>query len=320
MKNILITGGAGFIGSHLAEYLLEKNKNVVIFDNLSTGLYENISHLEENKNFKFNFGDIHEIEKLEPLIKEADFVFHLAAAVGVKFIIENPIKSITTNVRGTENVLLLSNKFKKPVYIASSSEVYGKNSNLPLSEDDDRVLGPTSISRWSYSCSKSIDEFLALAYYHEKKLPVIIGRFFNTCGPRQIGEYGMVIPRFVKQALLDLPLFIHGDGSQVRCFTHVFDTVEAMGRLFNDEKCFGQTFNIGSSYPVTILELAQKILEKTNSKSPLEFIPYEKVYGKNFQDMAKRQPDNRKLKEFTDFDFRYSVDDIIDDVVAYFKG
>jgi len=317
---VLLTGGAGFIGSHLCEYMLNKGDEVVIIDNLSTGRYENIKHLEDNRDFTFIFGDILD-KKIYSDNKDSDLdiIIHLAAAVGVKYIIQNPVKSIKTNVEGTENILEFAHSENIPVFMASTSEVYGKNTEIPLKEDDDRVSGSTGISRWSYACSKALDEFLSLAYYHEKKLPVIIGRFFNTCGPRQLGDYGMVIPKFVRHALLDMPIPVYGDGSQIRCFTHVKDVVKAIYKLINKKECYGQVFNIGSDTPITISELAELIIKLTGSSSGIEYIPYDKVYGKNFEDMLIRQPSLEKVKKCIGFEYKADIKDILNDVIKYMK-
>ncbi|PLX15816.1 MAG: nucleoside-diphosphate sugar epimerase [Candidatus Muiribacterium halophilum] len=316
----LITGGAGFIGSHLCEYMLCKGDEVIVIDNLSTGRHENIKKFEENKEFTFIFGDILDKKSFDdPSLYDIDIIIHLAAAVGVKYIIENPVKSIKTNVKGTEIILEFANSKNIPVFIASTSEVYGKNTHIPLKEDDDRVSGSTGVSRWSYACSKALDEFLSLAYYHEKKLPVIIGRFFNTCGPRQLGDYGMVIPKFVRNALLDLPIPIYGDGSQIRCFTHVKDVIKAIYSLINKKECYGQVFNIGSDIPITISELATLIINLTDSKSEIEYIPYNKVYGKNFEDMMVRQPSLEKIKKYIGFEYKADIKNILNDIIKHMK-
>jgi UDP-glucose 4-epimerase len=286
----LITGGAGFIGSHLAERLLEDGNEVDAIDNLSTGSLSNIEAFENRPGFEFVEGDVRDAGLLGPLIEKSDMVFHLAAAVGVKLIAEDPVHTIETNISGTELVLDISNKFGKKTLIASSSEVYGKNEAVPFKEDDDIVLGSTSLSRWSYACSKAIDEFLGLAFYQQYGLNVVIGRFFNTVGPRQTGQYGMVVPRFVRSALNNEPLTIYGTGGQTRCFTYVGDLVEAVIGLMNCEQAAGKVYNIGSSEEISIEELADRIIEITGSKSQKQFVPIEVAYGRPIEDMMRRVP------------------------------
>ncbi len=286
----LITGGAGFIGSHLAERLLKDGNEVFVIDNLSTGSLSNIEALKNHPGFEFIEGDVRDAGLMEPLIEKSDMIFHLAAAVGVKLIAEDPVHTIETNISGTELVLDISNKFGKKVLIASSSEVYGKNEAVPFKEDDDIVLGSTSLSRWSYACSKAIDEFLGLAFYQQYGLNVVIGRFFNTVGPRQTGQYGMVVPRLVRSALNNEPLTIYGTGRQTRCFTYVGDLVEAVIGLMNCEQAAGKVYNIGSSEEISIEELADRIIEVTGSKSDKQFIPIEVAYGRPIEDMMRRVP------------------------------
>jgi UDP-glucose 4-epimerase len=286
----LITGGAGFIGSHLAERLLEDGNEVDAIDNLSTGSLSNIEAFENRPGFEFVEGDVRDAGLLGPLIEKSDMVFHLAAAVGVKLIAEDPVHTIETNISGTELVLDISNKFGKKTLIASSSEVYGKNEAVPFKEDDDIVLGSTSLSRWSYACSKAIDEFLGLAFYQQYGLNVVIGRFFNTVGPRQTGQYGMVVPRFVRSALNNEPLTIYGTGGQTRCFTYVGDLVGAVIGLMNCERAAGKVYNIGSSEEISIEELADRIIEITDSKSQKQFVPIEVAYGRPIEDMMRRVP------------------------------
>lgn len=320
--NALITGGAGFIGSHLAHALIKKRNEVYVIDNLSTGSIQNIKDLMQYKNFHFSMDTILNKALMKKLIEKVDIIYHLAAAVGVKYIIDNPLDSIRINVTGTEIVLELANELgKKKVVIASTSEIYGKNMSHKSSfkESDDRLLGPTTITRWSYSCTKALDEFLSLAYYREKKLPVVIVRFFNICGPGQTGRYGMVIPRFVKAALLNQPITIYGDGRQTRSFTHVDDAVSAVTRLANDKKCVGEIFNLGNPNSISIEELAVKIKRLTGSKSTIVHIPYDRAYEKGFEDMRHRKPDIGKLKKFINFEPHYSIDDILKDVIGYFK-
>lgn len=319
----LITGGAGFIGSHLAEELLKGRNKVVIIDNLSTGSMENIKHLKENKHFKYYIGNVTDEKLMSKLVKECDVIYHLAAAVGVKYIIDNPLKSITTNVEGTGIVLALANKFgKKKTLIASTSETYGKNMDRKRAfrETDDSVLGPSTILRWSYACTKKLDEFLALAYFKEKKLPIVIVRLFNTCGPRQTGRYGMVVPRFIKQALSGRPITVYGDGTQTRCFTYVKDVVKALVDLMNRKKAVGEVFNLGNPNAISINELAKRVKRLTSSKSKIEHIPYEKAYEKGFEDMMHRHPDITKIKRYINFTSKTDVDGIIIKTIEYFKG
>ncbi|MCK4437280.1 GDP-mannose 4,6-dehydratase [bacterium] len=315
----LITGGAGFIGSHLCEELLRRGDEVTVIDDLSTGRRKNIKHLESNKNFKFVEGTILNYELMKGLVDECDIVYHLAAAVGVKFIIDHPLKSMQINVRGTENVLELASKDKKKVLLASSSEIYGKKENGLFKEEDDRVLGTTTISRWSYSCTKALDEFLALAYYREKRLPVVIVRLFNICGPRQTGRYGMVIPRFIEQALSGEPITIYGDGKQTRSFTYVADVVKAMTELTNHPKAVGEIFNLGSGEGITICELAKKIRELTNSRSEIVYIPYEKAYQEGFEDMRHRVPDISKAGNLIGYWPQMKLDDMLKKIIQSVK-
>ncbi|MCD4817881.1 MAG: GDP-mannose 4,6-dehydratase [Candidatus Cloacimonetes bacterium] len=316
---ILITGGAGFIGSHLAEKLLNDGHEISIIDNLSTGKFSNIRHLIKLQNFKYTIDSILNKEVLEPLVKSSDQIYHLAAAVGVKFIIDNPLLSLTTNIAGTENILEFSNKYKKKVLIASTSEIYGKSDKVPFKEDDDRLLGSTYISRWSYSTAKAVDEFLSLAYFREKKLPVTIVRCFNTVGPRQTGQYGMVIPKFVKSALLNHPITIFGDGKQSRCFTYVDDVVNGMIKLMNNKQAEGEIFNIGSSQEITIEELAKKIKKLTFSKSKIEYIKYEDAYEEGFEDMLRRAPDLSKINKLIGYKPTTKLDKILEKVIDYFE-
>ena len=319
MKN-LITGGAGFIGSHLAEKLLENGEEVVIVDDLSTGSKDNIKHLLSNPKLSCHFDTIINEKLMAGLIKNCDCVYHLAAAVGVKYIIDNPLESIRTNVRGTEIVLKLASSFGgKKVILASTSEIYGKDrpGKHTFKENDDRVLGPTTTSRWSYSCTKALDEFLALAYWREKKLPIVILRFFNTCGPRQTGRYGMVVPRFVKQALSNDPIIIYDDGKQTRCFTDVMDAVKAVIILAKTKKAVGEVFNIGNpDNNITINALAKKIKAMTKSKSRIRHVSYEKAYHKGFEDMRHRGPDISKLKKVTGFSPEIDIGQMLKSVVV----
>jgi UDP-glucose 4-epimerase len=318
-KKVLITGGAGFIGSHLAERLLKEGTEVYIIDDLSTGSIDNIKHLLAHPNFHYKIDTIMDYLLMKDLIDIVDEIYHLAAAVGVKYVIENPLHSLNINVRGTEIILELANKDKKKVFIASTSEVYGKQTQFPLSETSNSVIGNTTISRWGYAASKMLDEFLSLAYFREKKLPIIIGRFFNVCGPRQSASYGMVIPRFVKQALLGNPLTVYGSGKQSRCFGHVSDVINGMIKLMQNEKSIGQIFNIGSDEEITIEDLAKKVKKLTHSESEIEYIPYDKAYEKGFEDMERRVPDLSKIKNFIGYSPQKSLDDIINEVIEYFK-
>ena len=291
----LITGGAGFIGSHLAERLLKDGYDVATVDNLSTGSLKNIEGFKKHRRFNFVEGDILNAALMETLVEQCDIVFHLAAAVGVKLIADRPVHTIETNIGGTEVVLDVVNKFKRKILIASTSEVYGKSEAVPFHEDDDLVLGSTSLSRWSYACSKAIDEFLGLAFYQQYDLPVVIGRFFNTIGPRQTGLYGMVVPRFVGRALKNEPLQIYGTGQQRRCFCYVGDLIDAVINLMNCPQAAGRVYNIGSTEEITIEALADKIIEMTGSKSKKEFIPYETAYGKPIDDMMRRMPSLERI-------------------------
>ena len=315
----LITGGAGFIGSHLAERLLEKNERVVLLDNLSTGSMENIRHLKGSKNLEYHLDGIENKQLLAELVDDADVIVHLAAAVGVKLIVESPVRTIQTNVNGTELVLQAASKKKKLVLLASTSEVYGKNIQVPFHEDADLVLGPTTKGRWSYAASKALDEFLALSYWKEKKLPVIVARFFNTVGPRQTGRYGMVLPNFVQRALKNEPVEVYGDGKQSRCFCDVRDTVEALLRLFPLERAIGEVINIGNTEEVTIENLAKMVTQRTASSSPIHYISYDKAYEPGFEDMMRRVPCVDKLHSLTGFRPQTSLVDIIDRVVTYYR-
>jgi len=307
----LITGGAGFIGSHLAQRLLEDGHQVAVVDNLSTGSLENIETFKERASFELVTGDIRNVELMEPLVERCDMVFHLAAAVGVRLIAEDPVHTIETNIGGTEIVLDIANKFSKKIFIASSSEVYGKSEAVPFREEDDIVLGSTSISRWAYACSKAIDEFLGLAFYQQYGLSVVIGRFFNTIGPRQTGQYGMVVPRFVQRALKDEPIQICGTGKQTRCFCYVADLVEAVIKLMNCEHAAGKVYNIGSSEEISIEELADKIIKMTGSKSQKRFVPYEFVYGRPIDDMMRRVPNLERIKETVGWESKTSLDETL---------
>ena len=293
----LITGGAGFIGSHLSEALLARGDEVFVLDDLSTGSITNIAHLKQNPRFHYTIDTVMNRHVTAELIDAVDTVFHLAAAVGVKLIVESPVRTIETNIQATEIVLGLANKKKRPVFVASTSEVYGKSQDIPFREDGDLVMGATDKGRWSYACSKAIDEFLAIAYWKEKKLPTVCARLFNTVGPRQTGQYGMVIPNFVKQALAGKPITIYGDGLQTRCFGHVKDCVRALVALMQTDASYGHVFNIGNHEEVSILDLAKKIKELTGSSSEIVFIPYDQAYEAGFEDMRRRVPDASKIKK-----------------------
>ena len=315
----LITGGAGFIGSHLSERLLENGHSVLILDNLSTGSIDNIAHLKGRQEFEYFIDTVNNEPLLAELIDRSDVVFHFAAAVGVKLIVEQPVHTIETNVHGTEVVLKNANKKKKLVVIASTSEVYGKSNDVPFREDSDLVLGPTPKHRWAYACSKAIDEFLALAYWKERKLPVIIVRFFNTVGPRQTGQYGMVIPNLVRQALAGEPITVFGDGTQSRAFTHVSDVVGALLKLVAEPKAIGQVINIGTTQEITILQLAERIRELSGSPSPIRFVPYDQAYESGFEDMPRRVPDLTRVRALIGYEPKNGLDDILEQVIDYFR-
>jgi UDP-glucose 4-epimerase len=311
----LITGGAGFIGSHLAERLLDSGHEVLALDNLSTGSIENIAHLKTRNGFSYAIDSITNESLLAEMIDRSDVVFHLAAAVGVKLIVERPVHTIETNVHGTEIVLKHANKKNKLVFIASTSEVYGKSADIPFKETADLVLGPTSKHRWAYACSKLIDEFLALAYWKEKKLPVVIVRLFNTVGPRQTGQYGMVLPTFVRQALAHQPITVFGDGTQSRSFTYVGDVVDALIKLAQEPRAVGEVFNIGSTAEVTIRDLAQRVKTLSGSGSPIHYVPYEQAYEAGFEDMPRRNPDISKIHKLIGYEPKQSLNDIIRRVI-----
>ena len=315
----LITGGAGFVGSHLSELLLEQGHEVFILDNLSTGSFENIAHLKNHPAFHYTIDSVDNEPLLAELVDQGDVVFHLAAAVGVKLIVEQPVHTIETNVRGTEVVLKHANKKKKLVLVASTSEVYGKSTAVPFSEDADLVLGPTPKHRWAYACSKAIDEFLALAYWKEKKLPVVIARLFNTVGPRQTGQYGMVIPTFVQQALAGRPITVYGDGTQTRSFTYVGDVVGALARLAVEPRAIGRVFNIGNAHEITIRDLAERVKALAGSPSPIVTIPYEQAYEEGFEDMPRRVPDTTRLRELIGYEPKVQLDEILARVIEYFQ-
>jgi UDP-glucose 4-epimerase len=314
---VLVTGGAGFIGSHLAEALLERGDEVFVLDDLSTGSIDNIEHLKESPRFHYTIDNVTNEPVTAEQVDRVDVVVHLAAAVGVRLIVESPVHTIETNVHGTETVLKLANKKKKRVLLASTSEVYGKSTDFPFREDADLVMGATVKGRWSYACSKAIDEFLGLAYYKEKKLPVVVVRLFNTVGPRQTGRYGMVIPNFVRQALAAQPITVYGDGSQSRCFTDVSDVVGALVGLLDHEGAVGEVFNVGSQQEITILELAEKVKAMTESESEIVLVPYDQAYEEGFEDMPRRVPDIGKLAKLIGYAPKVSLDRILERVIEH---
>lgn len=317
---VLITGGAGFIGSHLSDAYLERGDEVFVIDDLSTGSIENIAHLRKHGRFHYMIDSVHNQPVLAELVDQCDVIFHLAAAVGVKLIVESPVRTIETNVRGTEVVLAQANKKKKKVLVASTSEVYGLSDQVPFREDGNLVMGATTKGRWSYACSKAIDEFLALAYWREKKLPTVVVRLFNTVGPRQTGQYGMVIPTFVKQALAGRPITVYGTGEQTRCFGYVGDVVSALIKLMDDPAAVGQVFNIGSNEEISIIELAERIRELTKSDSEIVLVPYSEAYEEGFEDMPRRVPDISKISAQVGFRPEIKLDKILESVIAYYSG
>jgi UDP-glucose 4-epimerase len=317
---VLITGGAGFIGSHLADAYLQRGDEVLIIDDLSTGTIENIRHLKNNPRFQYTIDSVHNQPVTAELVDQCDVVVHLAAAVGVKLIVESPVRTIETNVKGTEVILSLANKKQKRVLVASTSEVYGLSTDVPFKEDGNLVMGATTKGRWSYACSKAIDEFLALAYWREKKLPTTIVRLFNTVGPRQTGRYGMVIPTFVKQALAGRPITVYGNGKQTRCFGYVGDVVGALIKLMDHADSVGQVYNIGSTEEISIVKLAEKVKELTNSDSEIVFVPYDEAYEEGFEDMPRRVPDTSKIKQLVGFQPKMKLDGILQSVIDYHSG
>jgi nucleoside-diphosphate-sugar epimerase len=316
---VLITGGAGFIGSHLAEAHLRRGDEVYIIDDLSTGSMENIRRIKGLSKFQYHLDSVTNHHLMAELVDLCDAVYHLAAAVGVRLIVESPVKTIETNIRGTEVVLHHAAKKRKRVLITSTSEVYGKRDRVPFSEDDDLVMGATDKGRWSYACSKAIDEFLAIAYWKEKKVPTVIARLFNTVGPRQTGRYGMVIPNFVRQALKGEDITVYGDGSQSRCFTHVSDVVGALIRLIESQKAVGEVYNIGSDREVTVLELAERVKSLTGSDSKIVFVPYDQAYEEGFEDMLRRVPDLSKIHNLIDYQPTFELDKILESVIDYHR-
>ena len=316
---ILVTGGAGFIGSHLSEALMAQGEDVWVIDNLSTGRLENLEAILKHPHLHLVVDTIMNEEVMDETIRTVDQIYHLAAAVGVRLIMDKPLETIETNVRGTETVLKIANKHKKKVLLASTSEIYGNHVEHTLSEDDNRILGSVRKRRWAYASSKTVDEFLALAYSLEKKLPVVIARLFNTVGPRQVGQYGMVIPNFVQAALLGKPIRVFGDGEQSRSFNHVSDTVSALIGLMNEPKAEGDVFNVGNGEEITIAELARRIKEITRSPSPIEFVPYEEAYGIGFEDMKRRTPNIDKIASVIGYQPKMSLEETLQSVIDYFK-
>jgi UDP-glucose 4-epimerase len=319
MTHALITGGAGFIGSHLSETLLAKGYEVTVIDDLSTGRFENIVHLTDNPNFHFAIETISDIHVMDRLVSECDLIFHLAAAVGVSLIVSRPIHTIETNVIGTNIVLQTARRYRKKVMLASTSEIYGKSNKAPFAEDDDRIQGSTTRSRWSYATSKALDEFLALAYHKEVDLPVVIFRLFNTVGPRQRGQYGMVIPRFVRWALAGEAIQVYGDGHQTRCFANVSDVVSAITLLAESDSALGEVFNVGTQEEVTIYELAQRVKVRAGSASEIVTVPYDEAYEEGFEDMRRRQPDTAKIRRVIGWEPQKNLDQTLDEIIAYFR-
>ncbi|MCY7346965.1 MAG: GDP-mannose 4,6-dehydratase [Pyrinomonadaceae bacterium] len=316
---ILITGGAGFVGSHLADKLHGEGHDITVIDNLSTGSYQNVAHLEGQERFRFIIETVLNESLMEELIRETDRVFHMASAVGVKLIMEHPVKTIETIFRGTDVVLGSCARYRKRVLIPSTSEVYGKSSEVPFAEDNDILKGSTSKHRWAYACAKELDEFLALAHFKETRLPVAVVRLFNTVGPRQTGQYGMVVPNFVKAAVRNEPLIVHGDGGQSRCFGHVLDVVGALAKTLETPECFGQVMNIGNAEEVTIKQLAEKAIALTGSRSEIKYIPYEEAYGEGFEDMRRRVPSLEKAARLIGYQPTRTLNEIINDVAQQFR-
>jgi len=317
---VLITGGAGFIGSHLSDLYIARGDEVFCIDDLSTGSIDNIAHLKGNARYHYTIDTVHNQPVVAELIDQCDVVFHLAAAVGVKLIVESPVRTIETNVKGTEVVLAQANKKKKKVLVASTSEVYGLSNDVPFREDGNLVMGATTKGRWSYACSKAIDEFLALAYWREKKLPTVVVRLFNTVGPRQTGQYGMVIPTFVKQALAGRPITVYGTGEQTRCFGFVRDVVGALVNLMDRDESVGEVFNIGSNEEVSIMELARRVRELTGSDSEIVTVPYDEAYEEGFEDMPRRVPDITKVNKLVGFRPTVTLDEVLQSVIEYYSG
>ena len=315
MTKYLLTGGAGFIGHHLTEVLLARGDDVVAVDNLSTGRWDNVAPFEDHEGYRFVHGSVLDELAVDELVHEADVVVHLAAAVGVKLIVDQPLRSLITNLRGSETVLEAAHRYRRKVLVASTSEVYGKNDTGPLKETSDRVLGPPSVSRWSYSAAKGIDEALAFAYHKERGLPAVVVRFFNTVGPGQSPSYGMVIPRLVQQALAGDPITVYGDGLQTRCFCHVRDSVAAVVGLLDDERAVGDVFNVGANHEISMLDLARNVVERTGSPSEIVLVPYEQAYAAGFEDMRRRVPDTSKINALTGWKPTRTLDDILDETI-----
>jgi UDP-glucose 4-epimerase len=316
---ILITGGAGFVGSHLADKLISQGHQITVIDDLSTGRYSNIAHLEDTPNFRLIIDTVLNERLMEELIRETDRVYHMASAVGVKLIMEKPVRTIETIFRGTDVVLGYCSRYRKRVLIPSTSEVYGKGASVPFKEDDDLLTGATDKHRWAYACAKTLDEFLALAHWKETRLPVVVVRLFNTVGPRQTGQYGMVVPRFVQSAAKNEPIDVHGDGTQTRCFGHVADVVDGLSRLLESPHCFGQVINLGNDEEVSIKDLAEKAIAMTGSKSEIRYVSYDEAYGEGFEDMRRRVPNLEKAKRLIGYRPTRSLSDIINDVAAAFR-
>lgn len=313
----LVTGGAGFIGGHLIERLLEQGDSVLALDDLSTGRYENVAELESDPRFELRVASVTDQRVVEACVQECRAVFHLASAVGVRLVVEEPVKTIETIVNGTDVVLRACARYRRPILITSTSEVYGKGMKVPFSEGDDCVLGPTTTRRWAYACAKAVDEFLALAFWHQSRLPVVVARLFNTVGPRQTGHYGMVIPRFVEQALAGEPITVYGDGTQTRCFGHVADVVSALVQLIVHPKARGDVFNIGNDQEVTILALAERVRAATGSTAPIRLVPYHEAYTEGFEDMKRRVPDLTKIRRLIGYEPTRDLDKILADVIAH---
>lgn len=316
--NVLITGGAGFIGSHLAEFYLNRGEEVSILDNLSTGSWDNIASFEDNPHFRAMVGSILDEPLVDKMVEKCDVIFHLAAAVGVELVVKKPLESLTTNIKGSEIVIEMAYRYHKKILITSTSEIYGKNTNGPLKETDDRILGSPLKSRWGYSTAKAVDEMLAYIYWTQKGLPSVIVRLFNTVGPRQTGSYGMVIPRFVKQALQNEDMTVYGNGKQTRCFLHVKDAVGAIAKLMDAKEAVGQVFNVGSQEEISIEDLAKAIIKATKSSSKIKYISYDKAYEEGFEDMQRRVPDISKIASLIGFKPTYKLTEIINDVVRFY--
>ena len=317
---ILITGGAGFVGSHLADKLIGEGHEITVIDDLSTGRYSNVAHLEDTERFRLIIDTVLNEKIMEELVRETDRVYHMASAVGVKLIMERPVRTIETIFRGTDVVLGFCSRYRKRVLIPSTSEVYGKGASIPFKEDDDLLTGATDKHRWAYACAKTLDEFLALAHFKETRLPVVVVRLFNTVGPRQTGQYGMVVPRFVHSAIKNEPIQVHGDGTQSRCFGHVHDIVEGLAKLLDSPECFGQVINLGNSEEVSIKALADRAIALTGSTSEIQFVPYEEAYGEGFEDMQRRVPSLEKAKRLIGYQPTRSLDDIINDVANEYRN